>query len=335
MENKCQSILFKKNSILMSNPSYSYKILICETTSPEQVRTFISNSFINVFYEPSYLDLYEEDPFFERESIFTVNRYQIYASNVQPDYSLFVNYLKNRIEKGYFAIAHWDQYYLPDSDYYLKNHFDEEHLVYGIDLNKKKVYAFSSSFDARRDYSVSFKDYFCSNLLFSKSNITYQFVKYNPEYSSELNLVKIKNDLYDYLKSTCRFYFNVHQERRYGLNAFRYYIARLGSMLTSDNTDITLHTCVICDHILLTQIRLQELSSANIIDEQFVNRYNQMSVFKDRIFHISKNLRMDYSESKKKSLIELLSDYCHQEEEILNSILPLLQKSIKEGMIKR
>ncbi len=330
MENDSQSFTIKKNnSLLMSNPSYSYKILICEITSPEQVGTFVANSFINVFYEPTYLDLYEEDPFFERESIFTVNRYKIYASNVQPDYSLFLDYIKKRIEKGYFAIAHWDQYYLPSSDNYLKNHLDEEHLVYGIDLNKKNIYAYSSAFGSQRDYILSFKDYFCSNLLFSESYSVYQFVKFNPELSSELNLVKVAKDLDDYLKSTCRFYFNVNKERRYGLNAIRYYTDMLNSKLTPDNTDITLQTCVICDHILSTQIRLKELSHANIIDKQFANRYNQISGFRDRISCLSKSLRTDYSETKKKKLIEMLCDYCHQEEEIIKSFLPLLQEIIK------
>ena len=330
MKSKCQSFITKKNSPLFkSNPSYSYKILICEITRPEQVDTFVANSFINVFYEPNYLDLYEEDPFFERESIFTVNRFKIYASNVQPDYSSFVDYINNRIEKGYFAIAHWDQYYLPDSDYYLKKHFDEEHLVYGIDLNKKNIYAYSSAFGSPRDYIVSFKDYFFSNLLFSESYSIYHFVKFNPEFSSELNLVKIAKDLNDYLKSTCRFYFSINKERRYGATAIKYYIDRLNYELASDNTDITLQTCVICDHILSTQIRLKELSHANIIDKQFANRYNQISGFRDRISCLSKSLRTDYSETKKKKLIEVLCDYCHQEEEIIKSFLPLLQEIIK------
>lgn len=315
--NKCSHLL---EPVISSSPSYSYKVAMCQNTKGSDSSIFISNSYINLYYEPHYLDLYEEDYFFQREGVFSVERNQIYISNIGNDCSLFAKCLSEYLRNGFFVLSHWDRYYLPGDDCFHKNHYDEEHLIYRIDLKKRIVDVCSISFGKGLFYAIPFQDYFYSNLVFRYSNREFQFVKYNPNSQVGIDLFKIEADLNDYLNSTNRFYDGRNNTRKYGLEAVGAYISDLEA-LSDGQTNIVSQTHIIYDHSISTKIRMQTLAMKGIIERRLCDEYEHILPLMNKTLLLGDLLSIKYSEQKTTELIKTIKTFCLEEKIILKKVL--------------
>lgn len=298
---------------------------MCQNTKGSDVNTFISNSYINLYYEPHYLDLYEEDYFFQREGVFSVERNQIYISNIGNDCSLFAKCISEYLSNGFFVLSHWDKYYLRGDDCFHKNHFEEEHIIYRIELEKRIVNVCSISFGKVLFYNIPFRDYFCSNLVFRYSNREFQFVKYNPKSQIGVDLSKIEDDLSDYLNSTNRFYNGRSSARKYGMEAVEAYIFDLKSLL-SGQTDIVSQTHILYDHSVSTKIRMQTLAMKGIIERRLCDEYEHTYSLMNKILYLSDLLPIEYSEQNTTELIRTVTAFFSEEKNILKEFLRCISK---------
>ena len=97
------------------------------------------NNFIDIkmYYNPNYINYF----FFEEEldDVVEVDRKTYFDMKECKD---IITFTKSAIDKDYFVDIHLDEFFLDSKDFYEKEHFVHESLIYGYDDTEKKFYAY-------------------------------------------------------------------------------------------------------------------------------------------------------------------------------------------------
>ena len=309
------------NPILSSNPSYSYKTLLIQNAGKKATNIFLANHFTNCIYEPHFFDLYEEDYYFEKEDLFSLHCFEVYTSNVIPDYSKIVFQIANYLASGYYAITHWDLLYQPQSTCFETKHYDIEHIIYGIDFEKREIFIISGLLGKIQKYAVSFDCYFTSKLVFNAKKIDLTFVRPDDLKNKSIDVTKIKYDLNDFLSSKSRFYLQSPDWRQYGLEAIN---SLIGNLYGCDNLtffDMLQSVDVFCDHIISMYITIQMLAKMNKIYMHFHNRF--YPVFSDTTLlrKICRDSGLYNSGDFRDEVINLINKIRYEEEIIIRNLI--------------
>lgn len=116
---------------------YSTKLVMLEALD-----SFIGwrmNNFIDIkmYYNPNYINYF----FFEEEldEAISIERK---TYNDLNEYDNIIDFTKKEIDEDYFVDIHLDEFFLENKDFYKKDHFVHESLIYGYDDIEKKFYAY-------------------------------------------------------------------------------------------------------------------------------------------------------------------------------------------------
>lgn len=309
------------NPILSSCPSYSYKTLLLQNAGREATNIFLANHFTNCIYEPHFFDLYEEDYYFEKEELFSLHCFEVYTSNVIPNYSRIAFQIANYLTDGYYAIAHWNLLYLPQYTCYETKHNDIEHIIYGIDFEKNEMCIISGSFGKMQKYAVSFDCYFSSKLVFNAKKVVFTFVKLNDLKDKSIDITKIKNDLDDFLSSRSRFYLQSPDWRKYGLKAIDSLIRKLSGCDNSTFIEMLQSVDVFCDHIISMYITIQMLAKRNRIYMRFLSRFYPVFSDTTHLRKICRDSSLYNSGDFRDEVLNLINQIRYEEETIIRNLI--------------
>ena len=161
-----------------------------------------------------------------------------------------VDFIKEKIQLGYYLIINFDEYELSNKHDYRKNHYVHASIVYGYDDETRQVKGIG--FDKSRLFSGLLFDYDELNQSYASSKVHY--LNYAPWCAwSAVQLIKLKSpgrqfpfskrkfmqDLYDYIHSEAdeyRLYNFEYDATRvtFGMNVYEELIRELHNMLCGD-----------------------------------------------------------------------------------------------------
>ena len=121
----------QQSSIMFSpsaRTSYSFPFLQIHDTNI--MGNYGCNSFINLFFDQTYIELFEKDCFYALDGLFDVYHQKIYKYKLCPNSEEIRKYFFEKIENGYCITCHWDEFYVSESHNFKLNHTDKECLIY-------------------------------------------------------------------------------------------------------------------------------------------------------------------------------------------------------------
>ncbi len=323
------SVIFNYNETLpwfLSN----YIQLVCDTRCKG---IFFDFSVLSCILEGNkWIDsVYPGNPWIKRNSI------QFYLLR---DYNIEINdFIINSINNNNYVVLHLDEYYIPDTRSYKIRTFYHENLVYGYDLKAKTYnvlgYNGKGIFGNMRIGFDTFEKGFNSNLS-SWPNGQIKLISYNEEYSYELDLVLIRDQLTDFLNSqhtdnNYRTFRNPSQNCVYGLAVYDGLIEYF-SLLSERKVyyDIRpLH--ILWEHkkcMLLRMEYLLKLYPSTKLEEI----YKQYQLVEKKCM-IMRQYQMKYSMSNKPELLDdiisTLKMVCEYERNILSDFILIINTLIK------
>lgn len=167
------------------------------------------NNFVNIkmYYNPNYINYF----FFEEalDDVIEVNR-KTYCD--MKECSDIVAFTRDAIDNDFFVDIHLDEFFLEKKDFYEKEHFVHENLIYGYDDTEKKFYAygfvknqsikkFSITYDSYRlSYEIG-KIFYWKGAGYLHGDYPYpiDIRKINYQYTTEFDLAKFVNNLRGYV----------------------------------------------------------------------------------------------------------------------------------------
>ncbi len=323
------SIIFNYNETLpwfLSN----YIQLVCDTCFKG---VFFDFSVLPCILEGSkWIDsVYPGNPWLKRNSI---------EGYLLRNYNIEINdFVIESINQNNYVVLHLDEYYIPDTRSYKNRTFYHENLVYGYDLKDKtyNVLGFNGKgiFGNIRVSFDSFEEGVKSNFLYCP-NGQIKLLSYNEEYSYEMDLVLIRDQLTDFLDSqhtdnNYRTFRNPSHNFVYGLAVYDGLIEYFRLLSESKvYYDIRpLH--ILWEHkkcMLLRMEYLLRLYPSTKLEEI----YNQYQLVEKKCM-IMRQYQMKYSISNKPELLDniinTLKMVCEYERNILSDFTLIIKALIK------
>ncbi len=323
------SVIFNYNETLpwfLSN----YIQLVCDT---RYKGNFFNFSVLPCILEGSkWIDsVYPGNPWIKRNSI---------EGYFLRNYNIEINdFMINSINHNNYVVLHLDEYYIPDTRSYKIRTFYHENLVYGYNIKDKTYNALG--FNGKGifgDIRISFENFEEG----VKSNFAYcpdgqiKLLSYNNEYSYEVDLVLISDQLTDFLYSqrtdnNYRTFRNPSQNCVYGLAVYGGLIEyfRLLSEGKVYHDIRPLH--ILWEHkkcMLLRMEYLLKLYPSTELEEI----YNQYQLVEKKCL-IMRQYLMKYSISNKPelldSIINTLEMACVYEKDILSDFTLIIKALMK------
>lgn len=123
-----------------------------------------------------------------------------------------VDFVREKINQGYYIIIHLDEYYLPDKEYFQKSHYVHQSMVYGYNDSQGVFQAIC--FNRQHSFEKVLFDYTSFNQAYESGKLHYTESAPWAEVSA-IELLKPKNFLCDYPFDLSRFY---HKLQNYMLS---------------------------------------------------------------------------------------------------------------------
>lgn len=234
------------------------------------------NSFINLFFDQTYIELFEKDCFYALDGLFDVYHQKIYKYKLCPNSEEIRKYFFEKIENGYCITCHWDEFYVSDSYNYKLNHTDKECLIYGFDSQNQSFYVLGINNCNISFYKVTSPEFFMSLVCVNKDEYSFRFTRYEPKAADNLNLYskKIRDDIVDYLTSSCRYLSFPNSTQKFGIEALLQFCNYLSTIIHEHLLFDIDNIFVILDHKKLFFHRLVVLEKHGLItNERWADKY--------------------------------------------------------------
>lgn len=231
-----------------------------------------------------------------------------------------VDYICKALMGGSCVKLFLDEYYMPDSVAYHKNHYIHENLFWGIDTEKEEVYGMAYVTDELgynyKEFSVSFKElhqaYSISNDLgIQQERIV--LMSCNEERFYEFDYEVVKKGIYDYLTSTktdlkYSDIINPDSKMSFGLDIYEKLIDYFANNI-EETSIIPLH--IIYEHKKLMLERIYYMVDNHYVEDNqdIIEDYNKLikKAYSLKILYLKYQLTSDVHVQKKliKSMTEL------------------------------
>lgn len=287
----------KKENVILQ---IKYPIITSYTSDAHMLAILNNYPSTNEWVFNQYINLWGEEPVCNNNSLvlrfnswlirrvcpyFNINT--LYTNNFNSD---IIEFIISEIDSSYYLYILYDQYYIPNSEAYMKRHFEHEMLIYGYDTKEKIFYI--ADFYKNSKYTFTVAPFDCvENAIkgtlkseqFSCDEI--EFCNTNYKFSNYLLYNSLNNFLYS--KNTVAENENVIlenaeleeiQKGRYtfGIKNYSLLIQSLSKLLHEkiDFYDIR-PLYVIFDHKVMMCERLKYLANMGIIDfnDSIIDKY--------------------------------------------------------------
>ena len=308
----------------------SYVFPILQIKDEKCVNYYISNSFINVLFDSTYIDFFEFDIFYEKKGLFEIVREPISRMGVLQNQKEIDSYFFKRINDGYHLVCHCDIFYFRGLSSYQRIHLDKEIMV--VDYNHdNKEYLIVTVLNCGLVYtSVSIDSLIQALTKLESVDYTIISIKFNNHHPLSIDTDKIKQDINDYLSSNNRFLFFPHSNASFGIKAVLSFQDYLESTLINNEVIDTENLCVIVDHKKLFMERLFFLERMGVItNNDWGDKYFRVYKVVDDCLNVCKNnWDVNSNRNSLKQIIECsFNRLISIEAEVLSSLL-------KNGFVK-
>lgn len=241
----------KELKIVLQNEITTYlchSLPLCVVLADERLLPWFYEHFINIYSmidESGYLKL----EFLEYRAPYKEMMYEVYLGYhfLEKETSI-VDFIIDKINRGYYAICHVDEYYLPVKPSYQKEHFVHHSIIYGYDNTNRKLIAIG--FNSEQILAQITFDYDDFITAFENGKLYYQISApwasnnavellklkdYPDRYPFDIN--RFLNQLEAYLSSVgdqaVIFSYMMDEKKiKYGLSVYDEIIRHLGEILT-------------------------------------------------------------------------------------------------------
>ncbi len=245
-------------------------------------RKYIINSFINIYFDKTYIELFETDCLYEKQELFfskieTIFRYRMVVNSNEVD-----RYLIRQLNSGMSFTCHVDDYFIPGTPNFENVHSDKEILV--IKFCEDKKYLAITVIDCKiKKVKISCEQLRNAIISLNNSSVTFIFRKYNNNNHFEIDIDKIKEDIHDYLISKSRFSFFPPDGCLFGSDAVISLIEYIDNRINRFETIDIDNASVLLDHKIMFYCRLKYLEQLKIIsDSNLSQKYKKVvDIFKE------------------------------------------------------
>lgn len=276
-----------------SRTSYSFPFL--QIQDEKQKSIYACNTFINLFFDQTYIELLEQDCYYRYEGLFDVYCQKIYKYKLYSNWDDIKKYFYETIAKDYNITCHWDEFYIPESPNYNLYHTDKECLIYGFDTNEQFFNVLSINNCRIMRYAVTSCQLFFSLTYLHEDECSFCFTRFNSKASASINLhpEKIRNDIFDYLNSSCKYLYFPNSTQKFGIQAMLHFCNYVNDKIQQCQFFDIDNVFVFLDHKKLFYQRLVILEEyALITNDRWPQRYlpilKMAEEFKDFYINFSK-----------------------------------------------
>lgn len=305
--------------------SYAYMIALF-SGSKMNVENFISNSYINCYFDTCYFDIYEQDYNFVDKKVFLIEHCPIVTYQLNEHFDKAIKYMFDKISKGYILNVklrnNLSAVLGVDSD---NKEFDNNCVVYGIDMLKSTLNIASLHNEKFITYTMSFQEFLVAVNKLENDTVEFAFKKVNLSYPNLIDVNNIASDFNDYINSKNRkSYF--HETRIFGinsLNAMKTYIDSLCErMINGENLELPVGNIkVLYDHKLLMYMRLIHLELTGILTpKKWAWQYSCNNISSKKLIELSEQFNKNPSVWLKDKISELFDCVFDTEQLVLTSL---------------
>ncbi|EGT0690055.1 hypothetical protein ACSW9V_15255 (plasmid) [Clostridium perfringens] len=311
---------FDSNIPIRSYQFYLYPLGIISANSM-YASEFILNRFTNIFYGESIQ--YYEKPYNDWGILKVDNIFNITRQN-------FIDTIINKINNGYFIhLKFINEFFLPDTLAFNKWNSKHDLLITGYDDEKKYLYTvFYNKDRIVKKYKNTFEEILNAAFYFEK-NIEIECIKVNKNFSEEVDIKLIIEDLKIYLssKNPNKNVKLTPREYSYGIECYlslsstMKYINDFKIGLVNDVYFIYEHTKVIFD-------KLKYLKDKNIIENIHLDEYEKILKKATTIKNLFVKLLITKKEKYFNRVSDLLREFSDEENKVLTKITNSINKKL-------
>lgn len=241
------------------------------------------------------------------------------------------SFIKDCIDNKTYFYSAFDEFYVPQRNYYGNHHFCHNFLIYGYDMAQQEY--IMAGFDERRFYgttTITFAQF--EDAFFSETSMReyVHLLKRKEGYKYDFNLQLVCETLEDYLyrKNTSErysnsIYGNIIADRHWGLDVYQRLSEYFGLLIGGNVLyDIRL-LHVLYEHKKVMASRLKYMESSNYIDDcSYLHDGYRLLENKSMVM---RNLQLKYSATLDnqylKSIIDMLSQMELEEKELMEILI--------------
>lgn len=250
------------------------------------------------------------------------------------------DYIRGHIDQGYYIQFQVDEYYIPTSWRYGKQHNIHDIFVYGYD-NEKKLYntlgysrqiIFEESTCSYEQFEAGFKN----NYLDKKENFwadRIYFYQYNDSDSYKFNVKLVKNSLIEYLSGVNSFetlnrFYEQDLGVVYGIDVFDKILEHILIVKANENSQIKGREAILDNRIFrflkehkkIMMMRIKYIHEHITDAKELLMEYKKAEILAEK----AHNLAIKYSISQNTNILDMLYDYVEQLKDIDQTVLKKL-----------
>lgn len=216
------------------------------------------------------------------------------------------DFLVDAIDSGWYIISSYDEFYIPNTRSYQKNHFNHDFMIYGYDLCKKEY--IMNIYTSRMKLESNFVPFDCFNeAFFANESDDFEFNRINlyrkkEFFSYDFDKQLLIEQLCDYVHSTCsnRRYLVPygHDKRIFGIDIYSYIISIFKEQ---DNSAFDLRILyLLWEHKKCMRMRIDYMVENDllIIDRAVHETFNEIEKIASKVrilqlkLHATKNMHI-------------------------------------------
>jgi len=323
------NIIFSSRTVLPLNEpvlnSYNlYASLLSLTTSNAQTWPWVMNNFIQIMHMDEYGTFFFDTHRLLFNHCPWVNTFKIPKEMINSKWGSFKNFVIEQINLKRYLWLSVNQYYLPTSDNFNKEHYIHEIFIYGYDIGNNLVFIADNFNDGK---------YIHCKCTFEELEKAYSRMDYKDEFSSDVFLYTKKEDVSEQFNINQIFYFikcYLESKNTYNLTIENCTFGLQAAELLSKKMEVSMFEMVDIRgfHLLWERSKLMverfkyiKLNYDYNIGDQLINDYLEF----EKSLLILRNLLLKYNHTFDKKILvranKILNGYIKDEKIVLSYFL--------------
>lgn len=337
MKNKVLPL--EKNTWIQAYHIRNYELGVLQNKTP-----WILSKHVNCKYDPKAVVLFNhctpEKRYFSKSKALIVQRFRFDKSFLSLDILSFIQWAKKLLDRGWYIMGYYDEYYIPETARYLQCHFRHTMLIYGYNDQLQSFYAIGYTSDRKyRSHCLTYDEFVSSiGVDFDRKNepyikldierIEFDAFRLNPECNFTFDLSQVYTSLLDYINcedSGCR----DPRGLKYGFECesefVNYIKSRKGKYLDERYSRLFMEL----KEMMVR--RLEYLTSEKVISQEILPEY-KIICEQQKTVHL---LFLKYNMTGAERIIDRLADKMSGIIESEKNILPRIRDEIYACLVKK
>ena len=332
-----------KNSIILpfeENPytqmfhHSAFPLGIIQGNAKEDIDPWLATQYINCLFLPGKtFEILTEDDWFIDDGKLIKQRIAMVPDLYK---SLSIDYLdliREMLSRGCYVEGSYNEEHISGKWSYQKTYFPHDYLLTGFDNDQEIFYSVGYLADGKfQKFTIPYDCMAKSLATLRRTDMYFNFWKYNEDATYEFDMSKMLRELYHYLHSTVSaksFYTTVH----FGIQVF-YELAKYFLSTAEKQNHIDLrYTRGILEHKFIMTKRIDYLSKITDIDfSEFQEKSKQVYKIAERVHLLTIKFLIKRDQSIVKNMEALIHEMLAIEKEYLPKLYDSMLETQKQGV---